>query len=56
MRNEPEKPFDHPFGPYADNFTEAQHKFGPFKPIVDAQKKKDEEAKNKTTAYVKTRS
>jgi len=50
------KPFDHPFGPYADNFTEAQHKFGPFKPIVDAQKKKDEEAKNKTTAYVKTRS
>jgi thiosulfate dehydrogenase len=55
MRNEPEKPFDHPFGPYADNFTEAQHKFGPFKPIVAAQKKKDEEAKNKTTAYVKTR-
>ena len=48
------KPFDHPFGPYADNFTEAQHKFGPFKPIVEEQKKKDEEAKNKTTASVKT--
>ena len=46
------KPFDHPFGPYADNFTEAQHKFGPFKPIIDEQKKKDE-AKNKTTASVK---
>jgi thiosulfate dehydrogenase len=34
------KPFDHPFGPYADNFTENQHKFGPFKPIVEQQKKK----------------
>ncbi len=28
-----EKPFDHPFGPFADGFTETQHKFGPFKPI-----------------------
>lgn len=28
-----EKPFDHPFGPYADGFSETQHKFGPFKPI-----------------------
>jgi thiosulfate dehydrogenase len=26
------KPIDHPFGPYADGFTEEQHKFGPFKP------------------------
>jgi thiosulfate dehydrogenase len=24
------KPFDHPFGPYADTFPEKQHKFGPF--------------------------
>lgn len=24
------KPFDHPFGPYADNFSEKQHKYGPF--------------------------
>jgi thiosulfate dehydrogenase len=47
------KPFDHPFGPYADNFTEVQHKFGPFKPIIDEQKKKEEAAKNKTTASVK---
>lgn len=30
-----EKPFDHPFGPYADGFSEAQHKFGPFQPIKD---------------------
>lgn len=28
------KPFDHPFGPYADSFPEMQHKFGPFGPIV----------------------
>lgn len=33
------KPFDHPFGPYADGFTEAQHKYGPFKPIIDKSKK-----------------
>lgn len=33
------KPIDAPFGPYADNFSEAQHKYGPFKPIKDAQKK-----------------
>ncbi len=30
-----EKPFDHPFGPYADGFDEAQHKYGPFKPIQE---------------------
>ncbi len=33
------KPIDHPFGPYADSFTENQHKFGPFNPIAAAQKK-----------------
>lgn len=27
------KPLDYPFGPYADNFSEHQHKLGPFKPI-----------------------
>lgn len=32
------KPFDHPFGPFADTFPEAQHKFGPFGPIVAFQK------------------
>ena len=25
------KPFDHPFGPYADSLTEKQHKYGPWK-------------------------
>jgi len=33
------KPIDHPFGPYADAFTEKQHKYGPFKPITDKVKK-----------------
>ena len=32
------KPIDHPFGPYADGFSETQHKFGPFKPIIEARK------------------
>ena len=38
------KPVDHPFGPYMDSFTEKQHKYGPFKPILEEQKK------SKTTA------
>jgi len=28
------KPIDHPFGPFADNYSELQHKFGPFKPML----------------------
>ncbi len=31
------KPVDHPFGPYGDKFTEAQHKYGPFMPIKNAR-------------------
>ncbi len=27
------KPLDYPFGPYSDNFSERQHKYGPFAPI-----------------------
>ena len=33
------KPVDHPFGPYTDTFSEKQHKFGPFIPINNFQKK-----------------
>ncbi|HEX4875813.1 MAG TPA: c-type cytochrome [Chitinophagaceae bacterium] len=33
------KPFDHPFGPYSDGFSEVQHKFGPYKPIIDKKSK-----------------
>ncbi len=53
------KPVDHPFGPYADAFTEEQHKYGPFKPIVEAQKRKEEAApqgpsgKQQTSAVIK---
>lgn len=32
------KPFDHPFGPFADSFPAHQHKFGPFQPIIAFQK------------------
>ena len=34
------KPFDHPFGPFADQFSEAQHKYGPFEPILASIKNK----------------
>jgi thiosulfate dehydrogenase len=27
------KPADYPFGPFADSFSEVQHKYGPFEPI-----------------------
>ena len=33
------KLIDDPAGPYADTFSEEQHKFGPFKPIKDAMEK-----------------
>ena len=33
-----QKPFDHPFGPYADPFSQQQHKYGPFQPIMTARK------------------
>lgn len=30
-----EKPIDSPYGPYADPFSQEQHRFGPFKPLED---------------------
>lgn len=33
------KPFDIPFGPYADHFSEKQHKYGPFEEIAAEMKK-----------------
>jgi thiosulfate dehydrogenase len=33
------KPIDHPFGPYADNFSEKIHKYGPFGQIKAASKR-----------------
>ena len=42
------KPVDHPFGPYADGFSEKQHKYGPFKPIKDKQEALKKLNKNKS--------
>lgn len=33
------KPIDHPFGPYVDEFSEEQHKYGPFQAINEAKEK-----------------
>ena len=41
-----EKPVDHPFGPFADTFSEMQHKFGPFGPI-SAEKERQKKLKLK---------
>lgn len=32
------KPIDHPFGPYADQFSELQHKYGPFTAMIKIKK------------------
>ena len=32
------KPIDFPAGPYADSFSEKQHKYGPYQPIAAARK------------------
>ena len=37
--NMAKKTFDHPFGPFVDPYSEQQHKYGPFQPIVDFYKK-----------------
>ena len=34
------KPADHPFGPYADAFSESEHKYGPFGPIKKGAKQR----------------
>lgn len=47
------KPFDHPFGPYADPFSEKQHKYGPYKPIKEwKEKHKDVKIKKPTLAQL----
>jgi len=33
------KPIDYPFGPYSDSFSDIQHKYGPFEPIISSRKK-----------------
>lgn len=41
------KPVDTPYGPYADGFSEQQHKYGPFAPIRAVIAKAKSEAKTK---------
>lgn len=36
--NPKDKPMDAPYGPYADQFSETQHKYGPYQPIADLKK------------------
>jgi thiosulfate dehydrogenase len=40
------KPLDAPFPPYADNFSQTQHKYGPFAPIRAVVEKLREQKKN----------
>lgn len=39
------KPIDHPFGPYADKFSQDQHKYGPWSPIAEERKTKESQNK-----------
>jgi len=46
-----QKPVDAPYGPYADGFSEQQHKYGPFAPIrAELEKLKREDGRRKTDA------
>jgi len=40
------KPLDAPFPPYADGFSQAQHKYGPFGPIRSAIEKLKRDRRN----------
>jgi thiosulfate dehydrogenase len=42
------KPFDYPIGPYSDSYTNEQHKYGPFEPIVSYWKEKNKFMTNAT--------
>ncbi|MGH2553974.1 MAG: c-type cytochrome [Chitinophagaceae bacterium] len=39
------KPLDYPFGPYADRFSEHQHKYGPFLPIKEELERSKQDIK-----------
>lgn len=43
------KAIDYPFGPFNDSFSAAQHKYGPFKPILEFQKTSDSKKKGVIT-------
>ncbi len=39
------KPVDCPYPPYTDHFTQEQHQYGPFQPIIKAHKKQSKSSK-----------
>ncbi|MCF4101112.1 c-type cytochrome [Gillisia sp. M10.2A] len=41
------KPVSTPYGPWADDFSESQHKFGPYQPIIEFYKEKYDLTKTK---------
>jgi thiosulfate dehydrogenase len=47
------KPVDYPFGPYADGFSEVQHKYGPFDPIKKAKASSESSLAKQNTAGLK---
>jgi len=51
--NVSKKPVDYPFGPYADGFTEVQHKYGPFDPIKNAKASSESSLLKQNTAGLK---
>ncbi len=47
------KPFDFPFGPYTDTFSERQHKYGPFESIRNARAGSELSVSKQNTAGLK---
>lgn len=47
------KPFDFPFGPYTDRFSEQQHKYGPFDPIKKSKASSESSSSKQNTAGLK---
>jgi thiosulfate dehydrogenase len=47
------KPIDNPFGPYADGFSEGQHKYGPYAEIAEYKKKHKDSAPNTVNPHQK---
>ncbi|MBO9683041.1 MAG: c-type cytochrome [Flavisolibacter sp.] len=48
-----QKPVDYPFGPYADHFSQQQHKYGPFEPIKNAKAGSESFSSKQTTTGLK---
>jgi len=51
--NPSKKPLDYAYGPYADEFSELQHKYGPFEPIKNAKASSESVKPNQRTTGLK---